>query len=145
MQIFQGDLYLFHETHFQTEPVWETLLSHHVHISIKPMTEYFSIREETLRRLEENLSEIRERFGIETIGIFGSVSRGDDTPESDVDVLYRFADDESVTTDMFLAFADYLETLFERHVELVSIDYIDPYIEPYIREDAIWYPQEAAV
>ena len=107
------------------------------------MTEYLSIREETLRCLEENLSEIRMRFGIETIGIFGSVSRGEDTPESDVDVLYRFADDESVTTDMFLAFADYLETLFGRHVDLVSIDYIDPYIEPYIRKDAICYPQEA--
>ncbi|WP_425438229.1 nucleotidyltransferase domain-containing protein [Methanocorpusculum vombati] len=26
----------------------------------------------------------------ETIGIFGSVSRGEDTPESDVDVLYAF-------------------------------------------------------
>ena len=38
-------------------------------------------------RLEEVLPLLRERFGVIKIGIFGSTARGDDRPESDVDVL----------------------------------------------------------
>ncbi len=54
------------------------------------MTESQSIKEDVLAKLKVHLPELRERFGIETIGIFGSVSRGEDRPESDVDVLYTF-------------------------------------------------------
>ena len=53
------------------------------------MQEYQSIKEDALKKLAENLSEMQERFEIETIGIFGSVSRGEDTQDSDIDVLYR--------------------------------------------------------
>ncbi len=51
---------------------------------------YLSIKEDVLTTFEASLPEIRERFGIETIGIFGSVSRGEDTPESDIDIMISF-------------------------------------------------------
>ena len=54
------------------------------------MSEYTSIKENVLTQLEILLPELREWFVIETIGIFRSVARGEDTPESDVDVLYCF-------------------------------------------------------
>ncbi|MBO5368097.1 nucleotidyltransferase domain-containing protein, partial [Methanocorpusculum sp.] len=50
------------------------------------MPEYVSIRDDVVKKLEVNLPEIRERFGIETLGLFGSVSRGEDTAESDIDI-----------------------------------------------------------
>ena len=56
------------------------------------MTSYVSIKEDVLAKLKENLPEIRERFFVDIIGIFGSVSRGEDTAESDVDVLYTFSE-----------------------------------------------------
>lgn len=59
------------------------------------MPEYTSIKEDVLKKLEANLPEMRERFGIETIGIFGSVSRGEDTPRSDIDSLYKFSNNTS--------------------------------------------------
>ncbi|MDO5845708.1 MAG: hypothetical protein Q4Q04_02170 [Methanocorpusculum sp.] len=55
-----------------------------------------------------------------------------------MDVLYKFTNDESVSTDMFLAFAEFLEGLFGRRVELVSMDYIDPYMKKYVDNDAIF-------
>lgn len=57
------------------------------------MAEYQSIKSDVLSKLEAHLPEIRERFGIETLGLFGSVSRGEDTSDSDVDILYRFGTD----------------------------------------------------
>jgi predicted nucleotidyltransferase len=51
------------------------------------MSEYVSIKNEVVKKLEEHLPEIRERFGIEMLGVFGSVSRGEDKPDSDIDIL----------------------------------------------------------
>jgi len=100
------------------------------------MSEYVSIKEEVLQKLEANMPEIRERFGIETLGIFGSVSRGEDTPESDVDVLYRFEKSRGRMRD-FVGFHDYLQELFGREIDLISIDFISPLIETEVRNDTI--------
>ena len=102
------------------------------------MTLYVSIKEDVLVKLKENLPDIRERFFVDTIGIFGSVSRGEDTSESDVDVLYRFSEGKC-SFSVFLDFADYLENLFHRKVDLVSLDFIDPYVKPYVEKDMILF------
>lgn len=44
-------------------------------------------REEYIRLLRRFVSEHGSEYGISRIGIFGSVARGEQTPESDVDVL----------------------------------------------------------
>ena len=100
------------------------------------MDEYVSIKEEVLRKLSENLAEIQERFGIETLGIFGSVSRGEDTDASDVDVLYRFRKGRGGMHDM-AGLYEYLKELFGREVDVISFDYISPLIEEKVRADSI--------
>ena len=100
------------------------------------MSEYVSIKDDVLKKLEENLSEIRERFGIETIGLFGSVSRGEDTPDSDVDILYTFRKGESTLSNL-LNLGEYLESLFSRKVDLVAKDWISPYIRSEIIAEVI--------
>ena len=106
------------------------------------MSEYTSIKEEVCRKLEAHMPEIRERFSIETLGIFGSVSRGEDTPESDVDILYRFKNG-SVPLKTYIAFLEYLEELFQRPVEIISLDFIEPGIKPSVESDMILYPSGA--
>jgi len=108
------------------------------------MAAYVSIKEEVLRKLSENLAEIQERFGIETLGIFGSVSRGEDTEASDVDVLYRFRKGRGGMHDM-AELKYYLEELFGREVGLVSIRYVSPLIRESVAHDAILYGAEAAI
>ena len=95
-----------------------------------------SIKEEVLRKLSENLAEIQERFGIETLGIFGSVSRGEDTETSDVDVLYRFRKGRGRMHDL-VGLYEFLKELFGREVDVISFDYISPLIEAKVRADSI--------
>lgn len=83
------------------------------------MTEYTSIKDEVLRKLQENLPDIQRRFGILELRLFGSVSRGDDTKSSDVDILYVFREGEA-TYDNLFSLHEYLTDLFGRRVELVS-------------------------
>ncbi|MBE6507562.1 MAG: nucleotidyltransferase [Methanocorpusculum parvum] len=108
------------------------------------MSSYVSIRNEVLEKIEAHLPEIRERFGIVSLGIFGSVSRGEDTADSDVDVLYLFAENRGDLFE-FMAFHEYLETLFGRKVDLVSVEYIDQYLKPYIQADALFFGADTAL
>lgn len=107
------------------------------------MSEYTSIKNEVLAKLEANMPEIQQRFGIDTLGLFGSVSRGEDTSDSDVDVLYRFGTDV-VRLRQFMGLKYYLEELFERNVDLVGIDWIESSIESYVNEETILFSSEAA-
>ena len=107
------------------------------------MTSDVSIKEDVLARLKENLPEIRERFFVDIIGIFGSVSRGEDTAESDVDVLYTFSEGKG-SYDTFLDLADYLENLFQRKVDVVSLTYLSPHVKPYVEPEMILFGSSEA-
>ncbi|MDO5845088.1 MAG: nucleotidyltransferase family protein [Methanocorpusculum sp.] len=100
------------------------------------MSEYKSIKEDVLKKLETNLPEIRKRFGIETIGIFGSVARGEDLPDSDVDIVFSFQTGK-VSLDNFLDLADYLENLFSKKVDLIPDDGISPYLRQIISKEVV--------
>lgn len=47
-------------------------------------------RDEIIRTLREQAPDLHQRFGVSSIRLFGSIARGDDHPESDVDVLVEF-------------------------------------------------------
>lgn len=89
-----------------------------------------------MRKLGDHLPEIRDRFGIRTIGVFGSVSRGEDTPESDVDILISFQEGQARFINM-VYLGDYLEELFGRKVDLITHDGISKYMRPYIEAEVI--------
>ena len=47
-------------------------------------------RDEVLRILGEHESELRERFGVKSLALFGSVARNEASASSDVDLLVEF-------------------------------------------------------
>lgn len=105
---------------------------------------YISIKDEVLTKLERALPILQEKYGIATIGIFGSVSRREDTRESDVDALYSFEEERGDLHD-YLGLLAYLEKLFGREVELVAIAFIDPYLKSAIKNDAVLYGAHEAI
>jgi hypothetical protein len=76
-----------------------------------------------LSLLRVHKQEILDRFGVERIGIFGSFVRGEEKPESDVDVLVEFKDGEG-TFHHYMDLKFYLEDIFGRKVDLVMKDAI---------------------
>ncbi len=67
--------------------------------------------------LASRRTELFARFPIKSLAVFGSFSRGDQRPDSDVDLLVEF--DKPVGIE-FIDLADQLETLLNRRVDLVS-------------------------
>ena len=103
--------------------------------------EYQSIKSGVLALLERELPLLRERYGIETIGIFGSVSREEDTPESDVDVVYSFRP-EMDTYENLLDLGDFLENLFQRKVDLASVEWMSERLRVCVMREAIFCTPE---
>ncbi len=69
---------------------------------------------ETLLRLKP---ELKERFYVSAIGVFGSVARGDQTASSDIDIIVDFSRPVGIE---FIDLADFLERKLRKQVDLVS-------------------------
>ncbi|MDQ2730063.1 MAG: nucleotidyltransferase family protein [Armatimonadota bacterium] len=58
------------------------------------------------------------RFDVKTLGVFGSVARGEANPDSDVDVLVEF--NGAATFDGYIDLEAFLEDLIGARVDLVT-------------------------
>ncbi|MFB0525769.1 MAG: nucleotidyltransferase family protein, partial [Phycisphaerae bacterium] len=85
------------------------------------------IKQEVIRRLEERMGEIRQRFSVEKLSIFGSFARGEGTTKSDLDILVAF--EQKATFDLFMDLKFYLEELLGIKVDLVT----DKALRPQVR------------
>ena len=92
---------------------------------------------DALTLLREHEPEIKKRFGVATIGLFGSFVRGEERPESDVDVLITFRKGQE-TFDNYMDCKFYLEDLFGRKVDLVIKGAIKKRLKPYILKEVVY-------
>ncbi len=74
-------------------------------------------REEIMRILREHKAELREKYGVREIGLFGSYVRGEQRRRSDVDILVEF--DTVPGLLKFLELEEYLSRLLGVRVDLV--------------------------
>ncbi|KYC49498.1 MAG: Nucleotidyltransferase domain protein [Candidatus Methanofastidiosum methylothiophilum] len=90
--------------------------------------------EEIERLIEEHKKEIKEKYYVREIGIFGSYIRGDANPESDLDILVKF--DKTPGLFDFLDLEEYLTDLLGIKVDLVMKNSLKPYIGKIILNEA---------
>lgn len=78
------------------------------------------LRDQVMTKLRGALPALRAEPGVAELYLFGSVARGDDKPESDVDVLVEFRTDAdaSMTTPADIAIR--LEDLLGRQVNVIE-------------------------
>ena len=76
-----------------------------------------------------------EGLGVHSLAVFGSVARGEATPESDVDFLVEFTG--SATLARYMDLKLLLEKLFKRRVDLVTRKALRSRLQPIVEKDAI--------
>ncbi len=75
------------------------------------------------------------RLGVQSVGLFGSYVRNEQTEKSDIDLLVDF-DPEKENFDNLMALCDYLDTLFsDIKVEIVTKNGLSPHIGPKILKE----------
>jgi hypothetical protein len=90
-----------------------------------------------LALLRQATPDLKKRFGVAKIGIFGSYIRGEERPDSDVDVLVLFRKREE-TFDNYMDCKFYLEDLFGCKVDLVMKGAIKKRLKPYIVREVVY-------
>ena len=92
-------------------------------------------RQEILEALNAEGQELKRKYGVKTLAVFGSMARGDDREGSDVDVLVSF--EGGTTFDRYFDLKFHLEEMLGRPVDLVTDKALRPQMRPQIDREAI--------
>ena len=84
------------------------------------------IRAVVLDKLEQRLPELQARYGVSSLGLFGSVAKDTEGPDSDVDLLVEFTGEP--TFARYMGLKEDLEALLVRRVDLVTTTGLKPRI-----------------
>jgi len=93
--------------------------------------------QEVLAKLRENETALRAR-GVSHAALFGSRARGDNRPDSDVDIMIEFDPAARITVFNYAGLKDYIAGLFDGPVDVVSREGLKPYVRPAATTDAIY-------
>ena len=84
--------------------------------------------------IQADLIELCRQNDVKQLSLFGSMARGDETPQSDIDLLVEFSKRKSLLA--LVALERQFSLLFGREVDLLTEAAISPYLRNRIKQDA---------
>lgn len=81
---------------------------------------------------------IQQEYHVTDLGIFGSYARGEQTEDSDIDVLVGFDSEFRFGLFTFCQLEDYLSEVLGKKVDLVMKDALKPHIGERILQEVIY-------
>lgn len=95
-------------------------------------------KDEIIYYLHEQQPYFYNTFGIKFIGLFGSYARGNETKDSDIDILYNIEKGKKLSMFKYLKIVSQLEEQFHKKIDLVRFNIINPKIKSRINQDLIF-------
>jgi len=92
--------------------------------------------EEIKNILTEHREELRQKYRVKEIGVFGSFVRGEQKKRSDIDLLVEF--EETPSLFEFMDLEEYLSKLLGLKVDLVTKDALKPRIKEQILREVVY-------
>ena len=93
------------------------------------MTLWYGIDMKVSELQEKTITILRE-YGVAHASVFGSVARGEDRSDSDVDLLVRLG--KPMTLFGFVGLAQALEKVLGKKVDLVTEQSLNKHVKPYV-------------
>ena len=87
----------------------------------------------TIEEVKQKASPILEQHGVAYAAVFGSLARGEDRPQSDVDILVRLGRPTGMIGYMRLV--ESLEEHLQKKVDLVTEESLNKHVRPYVMSD----------
>ena len=88
-----------------------------------------------LIKLKSSIKEIKRRFSVKSLSVFGSIVRDQALENSDIDVLVEF--NRKASFDLFMDLKFYLEDLLGTSVDLVTNKALRPQVRRAIEGEMI--------
>lgn len=86
-----------------------------------------------LQEIKEKIISVLEDNPVEYLGVFGSVARGEDRPDSDIDILVKFAGQPTFAG--YLKLDQDLRNQLGRNIDLVTEGGMNKFLRPQIERD----------
>jgi hypothetical protein len=86
--------------------------------------------EKILQLLRTKKPELEQKYSVSELGLFGSYARGDQTEQSDIDILVDFR--KKIDGFQYVRLAHELEDLFSHKIDVVSRGGIKSQYLPYV-------------
>jgi predicted nucleotidyltransferase len=94
-------------------------------------------RQAIIGRLRENEAALRAQ-GVAHAALFGSRARGDNRPDSDIDILVEIAPDAPVGLWEYVSITQYLGDLFSSRVDVANRSHLKPHVRPSAEREAMY-------
>jgi predicted nucleotidyltransferase len=89
-------------------------------------------------KLQDNLPILKAKYPLQSLAIYGSYSRGTQTPDSDLDVLYEALPDTFLNLYSYIDLKNDLAELTKLKIDLVNKKYINPVVWLNAKKDIIY-------
>jgi predicted nucleotidyltransferase len=93
--------------------------------------------QDALAALRRHESALRSR-GVAHAAVFGSVARGDNQSDSDLDILVEFEPDAEGTIYDYVRFKEYVASLFQGPVDVIDRAALKPHLRAPSARDAVY-------
>ena len=84
---------------------------------------------------QNRLADLCQRHCVSRLRLYGSAARGEERPDSDIDLLVEFS--ETPTLFTFLRLRGYLQELFGAKVDLVTESGLREHVRPGVSREAV--------
>ena len=88
--------------------------------------------------LKANREQLRNEFGIERIGLYGSFARNEQTEKSDIDLLFDLKDESKLSLTERQRLYLILRNKLRRKLDLVEGRYMNPIIRHYAIKEILY-------
>ena len=105
---------------------------------VQPKNFPLSSLESLKSKLTQMKPALERKYQVTQLGIFGSYARGEQTEDSDIDILIAFEPDVKFGMVTFCTIADQLTDALGKTVDLVMKDALKPNIGQRILEEVIY-------
>jgi uncharacterized protein len=94
-------------------------------------------RQDILAKLKEHEADLRAR-GVAHVALFGSRARGDNRPDSDIDIMIEFAPEAEIDLWGYVGITQYIEDLFPTPVDVANRSQLKALVRPSAEREAVY-------
>lgn len=95
-------------------------------------------KEDIIRFLIKHKQFLKNNYHLNKIGIFGSFVRDEQKENSDIDFLVEFEKDTECLFEIKFELKKFLQSSFDRNVDICREKYLKPYIRNYILKETLY-------